>query len=320
MTERTASEVLCVGLIGADYVTAGIPRWPAPGTLIRTQSLTLTVGGCAGNISIDLARLGVPTSILTCIGRDLHGEFLRGELERQGVCCEHLIVSERTHSSSTLVMNIEGEDRRFVHYDGACAELTGCEITDEMLDGCRVLCVAGMGVNAALTGENVAEAFRRARERGITTLLDLVFEKPDIALQMTLAALPYTDVFLPNTDEARQMTGLSDPDEQAEYFLQAGARTVVITLGAEGVLLHSRETGRIRLPAHRVPVIDGTGSGDAFDAGFIYGLLKGASLLECLRYGSALGASCVQSPGGTTGVFDRDQLEEFVKRCPLIEV
>ena len=129
---------------------------------------------------------------------------------------------------------------------------------------------------------------------------------------MAELALPETDFFMPNADEARLMTGLEDVQDQADFFLERGAKNVVITCGSAGVLLKSSDGTTLERPAFEVTQVDGTGGGDAFVAGFIYGLLKQVSLSDCLRYGSAMGASCVRAAGATTGVFDAAELETFV--------
>lgn len=309
-------DVICLGLLCADYVCAPAVRWPQPGTLVRTSGITLTVGGSGANLAVDLAKLGVSVALVGKLGNDPVGGFLLNELQQAGVDCSLVGISESTPTAGTLVINVEREDRRFIHFAGAGAELTGLEVPDEVLAKCKVVCVAGIGLNPALSGRNVAELFRRAKACGATTLMDIVLEDPQQALAAVLQALPVTDLFLPNTDEARLMTGLADPADQAAWFLQRGARTVVITQGAQGALLHDREAGVLEVPAYHVEQLDATGGGDAFDAGYVYGLLRGASQRQCLAYGSAMGASCVRSAGATTGVFNSRELEAFVRDHP----
>lgn len=310
-------EVLCVGLVVADHICAPIAAFPPPGELVTTPHLTLAIGGCAANVSVDLARLGVPVGLVGRIGRDVLGEFVRQEMESCGVSCRHLSVSDTAQTAATLVVNVRSEDRRFIHAVGANAELSGREVVDAALTAARVLYVGGFGLNPALSGENVAALFARARAAGVTTVLDVVLDDPLVAMEMASRALPWTDVFLPNVDEARLMTGLRDPLEQSACFLDAGARTVVVTQGSGGALLRDREAGLRRMPGHPVPQIDGTGGGDAFAAGFIYGLLQGRPVEDCLAYGAALGASCVQAAGATTGVFNARQLADFLETHPL---
>jgi sugar/nucleoside kinase (ribokinase family) len=122
--------------------------------------------------------------------------------------------------------------------------------------------------------------------------------------------LPETDVFLPNDDESKLLTGLDDPIAQAERFRRSGAKTVVITRGSAGSVLVG-DGLRLRAGVYPAEFVGGTGSGDAFDAGYIAGLLAGEDPAGCLRWGSALGASCVRAIGATESVFTRAEAEAF---------
>jgi sugar/nucleoside kinase (ribokinase family) len=214
------------------------------------------------------------------------------------------------------VVNVVGEDRRFLHAVGANAEFTGLETRPETLRGCRALCVGGFGLNPNLSGENVAWLFRSAHAAGAVTILDVVVGDPAVMPAMLATCLPETDLFLPNTDEARLICGETDPLRQAQHFRHLGANTVIVTRGSAGlVLVDAKQT--LAAPAYPVQCVDGTGGGDAFVAGYVYGLLQGAAASECIAYGSAMGMSCVRSMGATTGVFNHDELEAFVQDHPL---
>ncbi len=112
------------------------------------------------------------------------------------------------------------------------------------------------------------------------------------------------------------ITGESDPVRQAELFHRLGVGTAIITLGGDGAVLVS-ETHRLRAGVYPVTLVDGSGGGDAFDAGYIYGLLKGLDPEGCLRVASALGASCVRAVGTTTGVFTLAECEAFLREHRL---
>jgi sugar/nucleoside kinase (ribokinase family) len=158
--------------------------------------------------------------------------------------------------------------------------------------------------------------FRAAREAGGKTVLDVVTPGPARYLERLEKLLPHVDVFLPNNNEAELITGETDPLRQAMQFHKLGAGTSIITMGGEGAVLVSDRL-RVKAGVHSVPFVDGSGGGDAFDAGYVYGLLHGLDALECLRIASALGASCVQAVSTTTGVFTRTQCEEFLRKNRL---
>jgi sugar/nucleoside kinase (ribokinase family) len=273
--------------------------------------MELSIGGCASNVAVDLAKLGHRVSVVGRVGNDSFGRFIRQSLDDAGVLTEHLLETPNKDTSGTLVINSRGEDRRFIHSVGANGEFTGAELTPEIARSARVLYFGGYCLMDALDPEIVATRFREARAAGITTLLDVVIPKPGEYWERLAPILPHTDVFCPNGDESRVITGLSDPLEQARAFRKGGAATAIVTCGSEGAVLVD-DSGSFRSDSYRVEFVDGTGSGDAFVAGYIHGLLSNASTADCLRYGSALGASCVRATGATSGVFDRKQLDAFI--------
>ena len=131
-----------------------------------------------------------------------------------------------------------------------------------------------------------------ARQAGTVTLLDVATPGPGHYLEPLRTVLPHTDVFVPNTDEAALILGEHDPVRQALTFRRHGARRVVITLGEHGLISIS-DDHRFKISALPVDFVDGSGGGDAFNAGYIVGLLE-ALRIECLKLASAVGTSCVR--------------------------
>ena len=310
------TECLSVGILVADHLCDPIERVPQPGELVLCDHLPLSIGGCASNAAFDLARLGVNVGLVGCVGRDPFGRFILDALESAGIDCRDVRQLDGVETSGTLIINVHGQDRRFIHSQGANAHLRAQDIPRERIHGLKVLYVGGYLLMPSLVPEELAQLFRDARAHGVTTVLDIVLPGPGEQWSKLAPVLAETDVFLPNNDEAAVITGLDDPLQQAERFRQAGAGTVVITCGGQGSVLVSRDL-RLRASAHQVDYRGGTGSGDAFDAGFIRGLLNGEDPAGCLRWGSAVGASCVRSVSATDSVFTRAQAEEFMREQPL---
>ena len=169
----------------------------------------------------------------------------------------------------------------------------------------------------ALEPEALARVFQKARECGTLTVLDVACPGPGDYLSRLGPVLPYTDVFLPNTDEAALILGGErDPLRQAQAMRDLGAKRVVITRGGEGAVAFSDQL-RLQLGVYPVSFVDPTGGGDAFDAGYISGLLDGLDELGCLKRATAFGASCVRAIGTTEGVFTREEAEAFIARHEL---
>jgi sugar/nucleoside kinase (ribokinase family) len=135
------------------------------------------------------------------------------------------------------------------------------------------------------------------------------------------ACLPFVDYFMPGLEEAVMMTGLTDRREVIRYFLDRGARHTVFKMGGEGssiAWLENGEVKELRVPTFKVPVVDSTGCGDAYCAGFIVGLSLGFDLEKAARLGSAAGALVIQGLGSDAGIVDLDQTLEFMKKTEML--
>ena len=309
-------DVLCFGIIVSDHLCSPISHLPRAGELVLSPRFELAIGGNAANVSTDLAKLGLKVGVVGAVGKDVFGRHVRESLEAASVDCRLLCESRTSQTSQSLIVNVQGEDRRFIHAVGANAEFDASQVTPEMIRDCRALFLGGYLLAENPPVENVTRLFQAARDAGIPTLLDVVIPGPGDYWPRLRPVLALTDVFMPNEDESLLLTGETDPWRQAEAFRSAGVRTAIITRGGQGCVIIS-DAGRFQADAHSVLFVDGTGSGDAFVSGYILGLLRGEDTLGCVRLGTAMGASCVRSTGATTGVFTVAELDAFVAENPL---
>jgi sugar/nucleoside kinase (ribokinase family) len=310
------AEVLSAGIIVADHVCTPIDHLPAAGELVMADHLLLTIGGCAANAAVDLGKMGVRAAVVGRVGGDVFGRVVADLLRERQIDVAAIQFSSTADTSQTLIVNVKGQDRRFIHSFGANAEFSAADISLERVRQCRVLYLGGYLLMPSLRQEELVPVFAAARKAGARTVLDVVTPGPGDYLPRLEKLLPHVDVFLPNHHEGELITGEADPLCQAQVFHRLGAGTVVITMGGEGSLLVSAAE-RLRAGAYPVEFVDGSGGGDAFDAGYIFGLLQGMDTEDCLRYASALGASCVRAIGTTPGVFTRPECEAFLKQHTL---
>jgi sugar/nucleoside kinase (ribokinase family) len=309
-------DVLCVGILVADLFVPPLPRLPEAGELLLVDEMLLSTGGCAANAGMDLAKLGARVAVAGKVGNDAFAAAIRQELASKGIDVSGIRTSATTATSRTVILPVAGQDRRYIHTLGANADLRGEDVELDQVARSRVLYVGGYLLVPGFEPAALARLFQFARQRGIHTVLDVAGPKPDQGLRLLEQVLPHTDAFLPNEDEARVITGEPDPARQAAIFIECGAQVVAITRGAEGVLVR---TARDLLRAAAMPVefVDGSGAGDAFDAGFIIGMLEGWDLARTVEFASAVGASACTRLGTTPGVFSRQAALEFVSRHPL---
>ena len=305
-------DCLCAGILFADHACTPISKIPDAGELVPTDRTQLGLGGCASNAALDLAKLGVKVGVSGCVGDDVFGNLIIGELDHCNVDTSGIHRLPDIHTASTLIINVEGQDRRFISTPGANARFTVEHIPNDWVRQAKVLYVGGFLMMEELENEKTVDLFRTARAGDTKTVLDVVLLGGREQIKALKPILPETDVFLPNDHEAAVLTSLTDPIEQAEFFRDLGAKMVVITKGSEGAILLS-DNVRIRSGVYPTEYVGGTGSGDAFDAGFIAGMLSDQDPASCLRWGSALGASCVRAIGATESVFTRLEAEAFIK-------
>jgi sugar/nucleoside kinase (ribokinase family) len=310
---NVTADVLCAGIVVADHICTPISHLPAAGELVLADRLLLTIGGCAANVAVDLGRMGVRARVVGRVGDDVFGRAVGEMLRQQGVDIAGLQTSPGVDTSQTLIVNVAGQDRRFIHTFGANALFSPADIPLDQVSKCRVLYLGGYLLMPQVKPQALAPVFAAARRAGAKTLLDVVTPGPANYLPWLEELLHQVDVFLPNNHEAELITGEKEPSRQAELFHRMGAGTVIITLGGDGAVVVSKDV-RLRARAFDVPFVDGSGGGDAFAAGYIVGLLDCRDPEGCLELASALGASCVQAVGTTTGVFTRSQCEAFLKQ------
>ena len=306
--------VLVSGIAVVDMIASGLGRVARPGELAFC-SVRPSIGGHACNVSSDLVRLGLPKSRLRAVfpaGRDPFGEFLAARLREQGVRAAPVFVSQ-VPTSLDLILVARGEDRRYHCDPGANIEMTAAPVL-ALLERHRPLVYYAGGVG--LLGRfdrDLAGVLRRAKGLGALTFVDVVspYRKTWAFLRR---ALPWTDVFHCNADEAASLAGDRDPVRAAAVIRRMGAKNVLVTEGGKGSVAAVAGGAVLRLPAFRVRVVDPTGAGDAFSAGIIlrlHGLrrrgvgtedLSAGEWIELLLYASACGAVCTTGIGTTTAV------------------
>jgi sugar/nucleoside kinase (ribokinase family) len=308
-------EVVCAGILVADVFANPIQRLPCAGEIATTSAFVASVGGCAANTAAALRILGRDVTVAGKVGTDIFGDFVISELHRYGIGVQHIQRTPDYPTSGTVIFSVQGEDRRYLHSIGANADFTLDDLDFTLLDQARILYLGGYLAMPSFSPDHLARLFREAKRRGLTTVLDVVLPSEEkFGMEHIAPALPYTDYFLPNTEEAQRLTGCTHPRRQAEALGALNPEcVVVITLGKLGST--AIQSGRvIRTPAFQIGTVDESGAGDAFTAGLITGLLNGWDLEHALTFASAVGASRTRALGCFTGVFTFEDAVAFLEK------
>jgi sugar/nucleoside kinase (ribokinase family) len=293
-------DVVCLGILVADVIARPVDALPPAGTLELLDEITLHGGGCALNTATALARFGLRPSVVGKVGDDAFGDFVVGLLAERGIDSAGVLRDDEVPTSSTVVLVDARGERTFLHLPGANGVLTAGQLDHGLVLGGRALHVAGSLVMPMLDGGPTAALLATAREHGVLTSLDTVWDASG-RWDRALPALPLLDVFTASAGEAAAISGETEPTAAAAWLLQRGAKRVALKLGAEGCYV-AGEDGAAHVPAPRVDAVDGTGAGDAFAAGLLYGLLDGWPLLRAAQLANAAGALATTVVGASEGV------------------
>jgi sugar/nucleoside kinase (ribokinase family) len=301
-------DVVCLGILVADVVARPVDAMPAAGTLALVDSIVLRGGGCALNTSSALARLGLRAAAIGKVGTDPLGNFVVALLEERGVDGSSVIRDPEVPTSASVALVDSAGERTFLHNPGANDALRPDDVGESAYAG-RALHIAGALVLAGLDGEPTAAILAEARRRGLHTSLDTVFDGSG-RWERALPALPHCDLVTPGRAEAEAISGERDPARAARRLRELGAATAAVTLGPDGCQVAADDfEGHIGAVA--VEAVDGTGAGDAFAAGFLYGRLNGWETELCARFANAAGALATTAVGAFEGVGDLSRTLEL---------
>ena len=288
----SAYDLFVVGRPSVDVMFAGLEQWPELGNDIDAEGL----GVCAGtsfNTPASANRIGLRVAYVAEIGNDVWSRLIREEFEAEGLPTEFLVAEERPLPAVSVALNLGG-DRGFVSHWG------GGQAVDDRIDERALALLATVDarhLHAQVDDTPALEA--AARARGMTVSVD-AFDGASWASPRALdELLRDADVLLANEAEACAMAGTRDPDAALE-LLAAHCDCVVIRRGARGAL--GIAGGVIRaVPADPVDVVDTTGAGDCFNAGFLAGWLSGLPIEASLTLGVICGSGAVTDFGGYRG-------------------
>ncbi len=282
------------GKTNVDLLFADMPRLPLEGEEIFTDKFSLCLGGGVPGSMVTLSRLGVETKNVTELSDDMFSAFALSEFKKAG--CEPINVYE----GSKVAVNITAaaitkNDRTFWSYGNS---ENG---TDE-----NKIYEALKGAKAAAMHEGFPEVYKKLKAEGTTIILDTGFIE-GMSLDSYKGYLEIADYYLPNRNEAVRLTGETDP-KKAAAVLKQYLKTAVVKLDADGCLIYDGNSYTYVKSIDEFIRVDSTGAGDAFFAGFMYGIMKDEPIEKCVLYGNITGGKCVTAVGCTTAYFTESEM------------
>ena len=302
--------VLVIGSMNLDMVITA-PHLPEPGENVHGTGFSMVAGGKGANQALAAARLGEDSFLLGCVGRDTFGDFLLDALAPTGVDASLVKRSETVSTGVALIAIEEGTGMNTIVVDPGANMALKVNDLDALEPYYPLAGTALFQLEIPL--DVVAEGARRARERGLVTVLDA--GPPHAAPLAFLAAF---DVISPNEKElaalsGREVGGIKSAMAAAKELAGAGIKRIVVKMGADGALLVT-DGNAVHVPPFEIDAVDSTGAGDAFTAGLAVALAEGAGDAEAVRFANAAGAAAVTVLGAIPSMPERSAVQRLLAR------
>jgi sugar/nucleoside kinase (ribokinase family) len=306
-------DVLTIGEMVVDFISA-----EKTDTLSNASTFRRYLGGSPANIAVYVSKLGGESAVIAKTGIGAFGTFLKGELQRHGVTTECLSMDHRTHTTVIFVSSTSATPD-FEEFRSGDYLLRPEEISEEAISRTRVVHASTFALSREPCRSAVLWAFRKAREMGKIVSLDPNYSRriwPDQkeARRVISEAYRYVNVTKPSADDARRVFG---PDREPEQYIQKfhdlGAQTVVFTMGEEGNLIPEKGKKMAHVPARPVEVVDATGAGDAFWAGFLTATLDGNPTERSVLFAREIVERKLRTKGPLPADIDREEIYQSLQ-------
>jgi sugar/nucleoside kinase (ribokinase family) len=305
--------VVTLGVHVVDVLVRPVEQIPEGQGGVLVEQIRITPAGPAGGTAVTLAKLGAEVRSAGAIGTDALGDVLVDLLGRFGVDASLLVRREDVQTSASVLPIRPDGSRPAFHVIGANATYSSA---DAPFDAIAAADYLHLGAPEFMGGEEAAKILSFARDHGVVTSADILApgEQAAAIRDWIAPAFAHLDYLLPNEEQVLALSGTPDLAQGCRALLERGVGCVAATCGAAGALLVDGD-GETRVPAFQVDVVDTTGCGDAFSAGFLRGLALGRSRADAARLGCAVAGLVAQGLGSDHGDFDLAAADALINQA-----
>jgi fructokinase len=306
-------DVLTIGEMVVDFISD-----EKTDTLGNASTFRRYLGGSPANIAVYVSKLGGESAVIAKIGIGAFGTFLKGELQRHGVTTEYLSMDHRTHTTVIFVSSTSATPD-FEEFRSGDYLLRPEEVSEEAISRTRVVHASTFALSREPCRSAVLWAFRKAREMGKIVSLDPNYSRriwPDQkeARRVIREAYRHVNVTKPSADDARRVFGPDyEPEQYIQKFHDLGAETVVFTMGEGGNLISENGKMTAHVPSRPVEVVDATGAGDAFWAGFLTATLDGNPAERSVLFAREIVERKLRIKGPLPADIDREEIYQCLQ-------
>ncbi len=307
------TSVVCMGAHILDVLVRPVTDIPPGQETALVEQMRMTAAGTAAGTALTFAKLGAAVRTAGAIGIDPAGDTLLSLLDRAGIDTSLVVRKPDVPTSMSVLPIRPNGERPSLHLLGANLAYA---LDDVDWDAIATADHLHLGGTEMLGPDFAARILKHAKDNGASTSVDLIAPGGMGTFDVIAPALAHTDYLLPNEDQVLGFTGATDLAEGCRRLLDAGAGLLAITCGADGAMVVSREEAQ-QVPAFAVDVVDTTGCGDAFSAGFVFGISVGRAPRDAAVLGNAVAALVAQGLGSDHGDFDLAAADAFATSSAL---
>ena len=306
--------VITMGVHVVDVLARPVEEIPEGQGGQLVDEIRITPAGSAGGTAVTLAKLGARVRSAGAIGTDSLGDVMVELLGRFGIDTSLLVRRDAIQTSASVLPIRPDGSRPAFHVIGANAHYNSADAPWEDIATATHL---HLGAPEFMGGEEAAKILSFARENGVVTSGDILAPGDQVAqiVDWIGPAFEHVDYLLPNDEQVLGLTGAGNLEDGCKALLDRGVGCVAATAGAEGAVLVDGD-GVERVPAFQIDVVDTTGCGDSFSAGFLRGLALGRSRSDSAVLGCAAAALVAQGLGSDHGDFDLAAADAFAAAAP----
>jgi sugar/nucleoside kinase (ribokinase family) len=296
-----AHDVSVIGLYILDVLGRPVTRIPERGGVDFIEEIRLTVAGTAGGTVVDTAKLGLKSLAVGAVGDDEKADWVLLTMQKHGIDVSAMQRLKGVPTSATILNIRPNGERPALHVRGASDHFDVPETMYDYVFSAPIVHLGGTGLLKTLDGPRSLELLKEAKRRGCVVTFDLIAANAATSA-IVKPMLPYIDYFMPSIEEARDMSGRDSVEDCTSFYLDYGAGCCVFTLGGDGAYYAHRDGTRLTSPAYEIDVVDTTGCGDAFDAGFIAALHHNMDVETSLRFAQATAGLVATGLGSDAGI------------------
>ena len=303
------SKIVVFGSYVVD-LTSWAQHLPVPGETVKGSSFKMGPGGKGSNQAVAANRAGADITLVTKVGNDVFGQTALDFYKMENMDTQYVFVDEKKETGTALIMVDENSaQNEILVVSGACDNITDQEIrkTEQLIDEASIILLQ-LEINMDAIEKVIDMAYRKGK---------LIVLNTAPAQKLPDSLLEKVDIVTPNEVEAGILTDMKveteqDAEKAAQILMDKGVRSVVITMGKNGVFVMTADRKEF-IPSKKVKAVDTTGAGDAFNGGFVTALSEGKDIFEAARFGNIVGALSVTKVGTAPAMPYRTDIDGFVQ-------